>query len=436
MRLFLQLSTNSLRPRWGLFLFLLGGLGLLLTAAGPSAASAESIPENPREREKQDVVGHALSDGLTHEGAAGWQDGWRLSLPGWRYVFPQDHHAHPEFKTEWWYFTGNLQDKNTSQEFGYQLTFFRQGIIPALPSGVTSRWAVRDLSFAHFAVSDLSERRFVHFSRWSRGSFGEAGFGDGPRVAWIRDWSLRLGAEGNGEFFLEAKEEGKKGGSPVELQLHLQSAKGPVFHGVDGVSQKAAGPGRASHYYSFTRLRSEGQLRIADRVFTVRGWSWYDHEWATNQLTAEQEGWDWFSLQFEDDTELMLFQIRRRDGTKDPFSSGTFVKADGTTESIGREDFSLRVEEVWRSPDTGGEYPVAWQIAIPKLDWTLRVQARLPDQEFREPPVIYWEGAIQAEGMRNGKMLVGRGYLEMTGYAGAITGMQEPAIQARGQSIE
>jgi len=346
------------------------------------------------------------------------EDGWRLSLPGWEYQFPRDHSYHSDFKTEWWYFTGNLRSLDGKEEFGYQLTFFRQGIQPR-ELQTASRFAVRDLPFAHFAVSHFSRDRYHHFSRWNRGAFGEAGFGGNEKetpLAWIKNWKVELA--GPGVFRLQAREGG------VEIDLELVTEKPPVFHGSDGISRKAAGEGRASHYYSFTRLRTSGTIQVDGRTHAVEGLSWYDHEWATNQLTEEQSGWDWFSLQFEDGTELMLFQIRLHEGGRDPFSSGTWVDAEGNSRSIGIEDFSLEPLDHWLSQHTEARYPIRWRLAVPKLELDLEITARMRSQEFVEPPVVYWEGAVLARGKREGKNLSGSGYLEMTGYGGPVVGMQ------------
>lgn len=345
---------------------------------------------------------------------------WKLALPGWSYEFPRDHHYHPGFKTEWWYFTGNLRATHGEQEFGYQLTFFRQGIRQEPPDSVRSRFEVLDLPFAHFAVSDLSGKKYHSFSSWSRGAFGEAGFSKGNIIAWIEDWSVELAPEGG--FLLEASEPG------VAISLRLTPEKPPVFHGENGVSQKAEGEGRASHYYSFTRLNTTGSVVVDGKEFSVSGTSWYDHEWATNQLTEDQEGWDWFSLQFDDGTELMLFQIRRKDGTRDPFSGGTWVAKDGATVSVKDGDFELDPVRFWKSPETGANYPVEWKIRIPKIELDLQVEARLEKQEFSHPPISYWEGSIRATGSRSAGPIAGKGYLEMTGYAGPIVGMQAPEL--------
>jgi predicted secreted hydrolase len=372
---------------------------------------------------------------------------WRVAEPGWQYEFPRDHGNHPGFKTEWWYFTGNLVSAD-GREFGYQLTFFRQGI--ALDADIIplSRFVTRDIKFAHFTLTDLVSKKFHFFQKLSRGAYGEAGFADrvvepmgthtaqsedrdaegqhpptsvpagSPVVdlAWIDDWTCQL--TGANAFHLRAAKDN------VAIDLRLTSAKPPVIHGTDGISQKAEGEGRASHYYSLTRLASEGIVRVGDTEFPVTGQSWFDHEWATNQLAENQAGWDWFSLQFGDGSELMLFQLRDKTGARDPFSSGTFVDAAGKSTPIAAADFSLAPGERWKSTQTGGIYPIAWHLAIPKLRLSLDLRAALDDQELRLKPIVYWEGAIRAQGSRSGKPLTATGYLEMTGYAGPITGMQ------------
>ena len=350
--------------------------------------------------------------------AASVQADWRLALPGWKYEFPADHQNHPEFKTEWWYFTGNL-DAADGRQFGYQLTFFRQGVRP-LDSDIIplSHFATSSVKFAHFAVSDVSGSAFHFFQKLSRGAYGEAGFGRAPRLVWIEDWSCTLDDEGT--FRIKASAD------DLSLELALKAAKPLVIHGRDGVSRKADGEGRASHYYSFTRLSSEGILRMGNEQIAVSGLSWFDHEWATNQLTANQVGWDWFSLQFDDGSDLMLFQIRTKGGGRDPNSAGTFVDAKGVATPLAEADFTLDPVETWSSSESGGHYPVTWRITIPRLQMRFDVSAALKDQELRLKPIMYWEGAIRAEGTVAERNIKGSGYLEMTGYAGPVAGVAEP----------
>ncbi len=338
---------------------------------------------------------------------------WRPALPGWRYEFPRDHGNHPDFKTEWWYFTGNLRAVAGDREFGCQLTFFRQGIVPPgerREGG--SRFLTTDLKFSHFAVSDLTRGRFLFGQTLRRGAFGEAGFDDGKRLAWIEGCSLELRPDG--AFHLIGRDAEKA------LDLTLRPVKPPTIHGVNGVSQKADGAGRASHYYSLTRLETSGTITLGNgEKMAVTGLSWFDHEWASNQLAAHQVGWDWLSLQFDDGAELMLFQIRTKDGGRDPWSGGSWISPDGTVTRIANGDFTMEPLATWRSPATGAKYPTRWRVRVPKPGLDIEVRARMDNQELRLNPIAYWEGAVAAEGSHPG-----RGYLEMTGYAGAVVGLQ------------
>ena len=338
---------------------------------------------------------------------------WKAALPGWNYEFPKDHGRHPDFKTEWWYFTGNVRTQE-GLEFGYQLTFFRQGIIEPQSMIPKSRFIQRDMKFAHFAVSDISSKRFRHFQKLSRGAYGEAGFDDGDRLAWIDNWSCER--TGDHSFRLRAADTG------VTLDLLLESPRAPVIHGNNGISQKAEGAGRASHYYSLTRMETKGSIEIDGRQHLLKGETWFDHEWATNQLAANQTGWDWFSLQLEDGSDLMLFQIRTKEGGRDPYSSGTLISQTGESQKIHHSDFDLVPVDWWTSPYTKAKYPIAWKISIPNMELTVR--ARFPDQELASQPFSYWEGAVSAEGTSHGQPVIGKGYLEMTGYSGRIVGMQ------------
>ncbi len=340
---------------------------------------------------------------------------WKIAVPGWRYEFPRDHFSHPDFKTEWWYFTGNLTSRD-GREFGYQLTFFRQGIKRG--GDDHTRFSVNDIKLAHFAVTDLSHRKFYFAQKVSRGAFGEAGFSNGNRIAWIDDWTLDLSEDG--KFVIKATDR------DFALYLQLVARKAPVLHGENGVSQKSEGEGRASHYYSFTRLEAEGTITLGGSPIAVKGWSWFDQEWATNQLTENQTGWDWLSLQFDDNTELMLFQIRLKDGGRDPFSHGTWIDTEGNVTPVKNADFELVPGRTWRSRSTGGKYPVSWTLRIPKLALEVDVTAALDAQELVLNPIAYWEGSVRAKGKRNSRAATAHGYLEMTGYGSGIVGLQAP----------
>ncbi len=341
---------------------------------------------------------------------------WKTAEPGWQYEFPRDHHIHPEFKTEWWYFTGNLRDAS-GKHLGYQLTFFRQGIRPpAERAPGLSRFVVDDLKFAHFTVTDADGQRFVFQQKTSRGAYGEAGFDAGAQLAWIESWKLEMDAGGAFHLVADSQE--------AAIDLRLTSAKPPVIHGTDGISRKAADETHASHYYSLTRLTTAGQVRIGQKRFEVLGDSWFDHEWATNQLAPQQIGWDWLSVHFDNGTELMLYQMRLDTGVPDPSSSGTLVAADGSTVHLQSSDFQMSPTEFWKSDKTGARYPIGWRIALPAQQLTIDVRAAVKNQELALLPLAYWEGAVEVTGTRGAAAITGRGYLELTGYAGPLRELQ------------
>jgi predicted secreted hydrolase len=330
---------------------------------------------------------------------------FRAASPGYRYEFPRDYFSHPEYQTEWWYYTGNLRDAD-GRRFGFELTFFRRGVNRE-PVG-RSAWEIRDVYLAHFAVSDLGGKRFFHTERTNRAGPGIAGASERLARIWNGNWSVsRLGA----------KQELAALAGTFGLALALMPEKEPVIHGENGVSRKSAGAGRASHYFSETRLRASGTIRIETRAYAVSGLAWADHEFFTRQLEADQVGWDWLCAQLENHTELMLFQIRRNDGSVDPFSAGTFVDAQGRPRHLRRADFELVPSgETWTSPLTGAKYPTRWKVRVPSFGLQLEASTPLPSQEIAGDANIapnYWEGAVELKS-RSGAG--GWGYLEMTGY--------------------
>jgi len=253
---------------------------------------------------------------------------YRTALPGYHYEFPRDHFNHPEFQTEWWYYTGNVKSSD-GHGFGFELTFFRQAV--SRDSAKAAAWDVRDLYLAHLALSDLDGGKFHYAERTNRSGPGIAGADEPSGRIWNGNWQI---VWENGEQKLQAIDD------RFQLRFALRSEKPPVIHGRDGVSQKAEGAGRASHYISLTRLTTSGFIELGGRKFEVTGTSWMDHEFFTHQLTADQTGWDWLSLQLEDNTELMLFHIRRRDGSIDPYSAGTFLDAQGREIELKRRSYS------------------------------------------------------------------------------------------------
>lgn len=336
---------------------------------------------------------------------------FEFAKPGYSFSFPKDHGSHPGYRTEWWYFTGNLEAEG--RQYGYELTFFREGIQNAEGSANPSRWAVHDLYLAHFALTDPNEKKFHEEDRMSREAIGKAGAARDSLHPWIDDWEARLDGE---VIHLHAVSRGKD----WKIDLLLKPAKPLVFHGEKGVSLKGDHPGQASHYLSYTRLETEGTLWVNGKGTKVRGLSWMDHEFGSGVLNENQVGWDWFSIQLDDRTEVMLYQLRRTDGGRDPYSAGTIISADGKSRPLMAGDFKLTPLHYWKSEKSGANYPVGWKIEIPSEKLALESQPLFPDQELitsHSARVAYWEGASRFEGSKEGKPIVGRGYIELVGYA-------------------
>jgi predicted secreted hydrolase len=336
-------------------------------------------------------------------GPAAETDPYRVALPGYRYAFPRDHFEHPDFRTEWWYYTGNLRDDG-GRRFGFELVFFRRGQSRD-PVENPSAWRIDDLFLAHVALTDIDGNRFYNHQRLNRAGPGIAGASFAERRVWNGNWSVAW--QGDHQTLEATADE-------FSLRIELSPVKPPVIHGIGGVSQKAAGPGRASYYLSLPRLSARGHVLVGCKRHDVTGTAWMDHEWFTNQMAKDQIGWDWFSIQLENQTELMLFQLRHRDGSIDPYSSGTYVDREGRARHLARGEISLEPERHWRSPKTGAAYPVSWRIRVPALGIELVARAALDAQELtagNETGPNYWEGAVAYSGSVNGI-----GYLEMTGY--------------------
>jgi predicted secreted hydrolase len=399
-------QTSNFGFRIAVAIVVICGLTVLTWHGRPSVASSQSTDALRPARAGQPAT-------ETSSAPAAPPAQWREAEAGYQYSFPRDHGSHDQYGIEWWYYTGNLQAK-TGRRFGYQLTFFRVGVDrqPVNPS----RWAVRDLYMAHFAISDLDRESFQSFERINRAAIGWAGADSASYRVWNDDWEARLDGQ---HHLLNAKDEG------YELSLRLDPAKPEVIHGETGISQKGAAVGNTAHYYSLTRLQTVGTLTIEGESFEVGGLSWMDHEFGTSFLEAEQAGWDWFSIQLDDGRDLMVFQIRRRDGSIDPRSGGTLIEAGGRATHIPHDELKLIPGEAWRSSESGASYPTVWTIELPRYDVRLRAKAAIANQELRTPEstgVTYWEGSVVIEGSSSDKEVRGRGYLEMTGYAGASMG--------------
>jgi predicted secreted hydrolase len=332
-------------------------------------------------------------------------------------VFPRDQGPHEEFQTEWWYYTGNLT-ADTGERFGYQLTFFRRALLPQDQRATRpSSWATDQVYMAHFALTDVSGDAHRSFEKLGRGAAGLAGAQAAPYRVWLDNWSveeLPRGSAGSPARLRASKDD-------ISLDLILRDLKGPVLQGDRGYSRKGPEPGNASYYYSLPRIATSGTVTVGGRTFKVDGLSWMDHEFSTSALGADQAGWDWFSLQLDNNTELMVFQLRRADGSADGFSSGTLIAPDGTTRTLGPDDFALQPTGRWRSPRTGATYPSGWTLTVPAADLRLTFTPLLADQEM-DVSYAYWEGAVKADGTMAGKPVSGSGYAELTGYAASMQG--------------
>ena len=343
-------------------------------------------------------------------------DPYRLALPNYRFDFPRDHFNHPEFRTEWWYYTGNVRTAE-GRRFGFELTFFRQAVDRQPAENV---WDLKDVWMAHLALSDIQGKQFLHTERLNRAGPGVAGADLNQRRVWNGNWQAQWTFDpsiaGGSTQMLQAVAD------RFSFELSLKAEKPPVINGRNGVSQKAEGAGRASHYISFTRLATTGVIVLDGKRFSVEGVSWMDHEFFSHQMDASQTGWDWFSLQFDGRTELMLFRLRRANGSMDPYSAGTYVDAQGHARYLAANDFTLTPGKTWTSAAIGGRYPVEWAIEVPSLGLKAAIHTPLLQQEITGG-TSYWEGAIDINATQLGRPLRGVGYLEMTGYAGRIVGL-------------
>jgi len=342
--------------------------------------------------------------------------GYTRAIDPREFSFPGDHGPHPDFRNEWWYLTGNL-DSNDGRRFGYELTIFRFSLAPGMKEDKMpndSRWRTDQVYIAHFALTDAESGQFHVEQRFSRGALGLAGAQASPFRVWIEDWeigqdSAAVSSGDAEEWRLFAP------GDDLSLELKLTALKRPVLNGISGLSQKSAEVGNASYYYSITRMQSTGVLRIGADKYAVDGLSWLDREWSSSALSADQQGWDWFALQLSDGSDLMFYNLRKRDGSQDRHSAGTWTGADGGSRHLSPEEVSLTVVDQWRNP-AGDAYPSRWNIEIESLDLRLTVTPVIADQEL-QTTVRYWEGAVDVEGTHEGRSIEGRGYVELTGYS-------------------
>jgi predicted secreted hydrolase len=340
-------------------------------------------------------------------------DGFKRVFGPSEIVFPRDLGAHDDYQTEWWYYTGNLETA-TGRPFGFQLTIFRRGLTPSIQSVSTenhSDWRTNQVYFAHFTISDIGNKAFYPAERFSRGAAGLAGAQAAPYRVWLQDWSFTEIVPG------QVRLVGKT--DQVALDLVVKETLPPILQGDRGYSAKSSEPGNASYYYSIVRQETTGKVTVKGESFEVTGLTWKDHEYSTSSLSADDVGWDWFSLQLDNDTSLMLYLLRRKDGTIESVSSGSFITADGTVQPLNNTDWQLEVLDTWKSPTSKAEYPAKWRLAIPKLALNLEGQPLMPNQELNLS-TTYWEGAVSFKGTQAEQPVQARGYVEMTGYTNTL----------------
>jgi predicted secreted hydrolase len=346
--------------------------------------------------------------------------GYARAMEPRAFSFPSDHGAHPEFRAEWWYVTGNLADE-TGRPFGFQLTIFRRALAPVRPES-PSRWATNQAFLAHFTLTDVEAGTFHAFERVARGAQGLAGAEADPLRAWVEDWALE--GDGVGSVFpirVSAQE------SQVGLRLALDQGKPVVLQGDAGLSRKGPEAGEASYYYSLTRMPTRGTVWVGPDTLSVNGLSWLDREWSTSALSDGQVGWDWFALHLDDGWDLMAYRLRSADGSAHVRSEAVAVDPSGNATRLAwGSEILVDPTGRWTSPSDGTSYPSGWRVRVPSRGWELEVDPLLPDQEL-DLTFRYWEGAVSVSGTAAGVPLSGRGYAELTGYAG------EEASQGGGQ---
>ena len=340
-------------------------------------------------------------------GIAGWTE-CAHALPARQLIFPRDRGAHPEFRTEWWYVTGRAESAAPDRrEFGFQLTFFRSRV--AGTQAMASKFAARQLIFAHAAITDVQGKKLWHDQRIARAGFGVAAAGEHDMDLKLRDWSLKAdGANYSAEL----------PATDFAIRLQFQETQSVLLQGEQGLSRKGPEEKQASYYYSQPQLAARGSLQIQGQSIEVSGRAWLDHEWSDELLHASAVGWDWIGMNLDDGGALTAFRLRDKDGNA-VWDGGSFRSASGELRIFRRGEVSFEPTRSWISPLSRTRYPVQWRVTTPMAVYS--VAAVIDDQELdsrNSTGAIYWEGLsrlLDSQGSR-----IGIGYLEMTGYAEAL----------------
>lgn len=339
----------------------------------------------------------------------GFEDvtGYSQASDDYSFAFPRDHGSHEEFKNEWWYLTGNLQDDNANH-YGFQLTIFRSSI-NQIPPNRNTNWGVRNVYMGHFTITDTANGRFLQHEKFSRDSLNLAGSSDKELNVWIEDWFITGEGSDQDPIIIDAKT------GAFSLQLDLVSRKPIVLQGDDGFSVKSSDGEAASHYYSMTRLDAKGSIQINGATKAVTGTAWMDREWSSTSLGKNHSGWDWFALHLSDGSDLMYYRMRLANGEEDATSGGMVNSESGDVIKLSAEEFTLKVVDYWRSPKDGPIYPAKWVLEIPRLNVELLIQPVLANQEL-QGVFRYWEGAVSCFDKNSVKAMDCKGYVELTGY--------------------
>ena len=354
------------------------------------------------------------------------QEGFRYAQEGYRFEFPRDHGSHPEFKIEWWYLTGHLWNSDRSRRFGFQATFFRRGILPSsanressttsLSKNESADFGSSQIYLAHMTVLDVKTRNFVYEERINRNGW-DAGARSDRLDIFNGNWSLKMDQNESMRLVGSVR-------ADALFDLKLEKMKEKVRFGNEGISRKGADPTAASHYITFTRLKTTGTLQLRGDRFDVHGQTWMDHEISSSQLTASQVGWDWASIQLDSGDEVMVYVMRRQDGRTDPYSTLAWIDPEGQVTQVGPEQFRWEKVGYWKSPHSNANYPIKsvlkFKHPMTGAPIMLRLRPLTSDQEIQGElgGIRYWEGACDV--VDTSAQTIGTAYVELAGYDGKL----------------